>query len=225
MSSTAPIIKRRGRPPKIKNGEAGTRELLIRHGTAVLTEKGFASTGIGEILKQTGIPKGSFYHYFPSKDAYGLAVVENYGTFFARKIDRWLQDKSRSPLTRLQDFIDDAKDGMCRYDFKRGCLIGNLGQELGSLSETFRKPLEDIFLDWQRRVQICLDEAKDTGAIASTINTKDSAALFWISWEGAILRAKLVRSTDPIDLFTASFFTGLGTSHNSLKSINKEHQQ
>lgn len=181
----------------------------MRYGTEVLTIKGLASTGIDEILKSVGVPKGSFYHYFPSKDAFGLAVIENYGDYFAKKLDRWLLDDTRPPLTRLQDFIDDAMSGMARHDFKRGCLIGNLGQELGSLNETFRSPLENTFLDWQARVARCLDEAKTQGQIDPDTDCFEAAAYFWIGWEGAILRAKLVKSNQPITLFTTQFFNGL----------------
>jgi len=209
MEYTDKTTRPRGRPPKTIEGQLDTRDQLIRHGTALFTERGFASTGIVEILKDIKIPKGSFYHYFSSKDEFGLAVVDNYGRFFGKKLDRWLLNEKRTPLLRITDFVDDAKQGMQRYSFKRGCLIGNLGQELGSLSEDFREPLENTFLDWQHRIAGCLNEAKEQGDIPSDSNTKDLAAFFWIGWEGAILRSKLVKSTKPIDLFVAAFFAGL----------------
>lgn len=209
MQQLIPVKRPRGRPPKKTDGQLDTKDQLIRQGTAIFTEKGFSSTGIVEILREINIPKGSFYHYFSSKDEFGLAVVENFGTFFARKLDKWLLNTDRPPLDRLEDFIEDAKDGMRRYEFRRGCLIGNLGQELGSLSEDFREPLETIFLDWQGRVARCLDEAKTSGHIPTTLNTEEMAAFFWIGWEGAILRSKLVKSTDPLDLFASVFFASL----------------
>ncbi|MEH6475850.1 MAG: TetR/AcrR family transcriptional regulator [Sneathiella sp.] len=209
MQQLNPVKRPRGRPPKKTDGQLDTKDQLIRQGTAILTEKGFSSTGIGEILRDINIPKGSFYHYFSSKDEFGLAVVENFGAFFARKLDKWLLNTDRTPLDRLEDFIEDAKDGMRRYEFRRGCLIGNLGQELGSLSEDFREPLETIFLDWQGRVARCLDEAKASGHIPTVLNTEEMAAFFWIGWEGAILRSKLVKSTDPLDLFASVFFSSL----------------
>lgn len=209
MQQLIPVKRPRGRPPKKTDGQLDTKDQLIRQGTAIFTEKGFSSTGIVEILREINIPKGSFYHYFSSKDEFGLAVVENFGTFFARKLDKWLLNTDRAPLDRLEDFIEDAKDGMRRYEFRRGCLIGNLGQELGSLSEDFREPLETIFLDWQGRVARCLDDAKTSGHIPTALNTEEMAAFFWIGWEGAILRSKLVKSTDPLDLFASVFFASL----------------
>ncbi|MBO6826015.1 MAG: TetR family transcriptional regulator C-terminal domain-containing protein [Sneathiella sp.] len=211
----------RGRPRKIHEGAFETKERLIRHGTALLTERGFASTGLEQFLKDVGIPKGSFYHYFPSKDAFGLAVLQNYGIYFARKLDKWLLNENRAPLDRLQDFIDDAKGGLARFSFRRGCLVGNLGQELGSLSDEFRDPLEDIFQDWQARVKACLDIAMENGELDNTQSTNDMAACFWIGWEGAILRAKLVQSTEPVDLFARSFFMGIKAPSLTTK-LNRE---
>lgn len=60
-------IRRRGRPPRQRDGLTDARELLMRAGLEVLTEKGFSATGIEEILSRVGVPKGSFYHYFDSK--------------------------------------------------------------------------------------------------------------------------------------------------------------
>ena len=144
--------RRRGRPPRHREDLIGTRELLLRAGLEVLTEKGFSATGIEEILGRVGVPKGSFYHYFDSKEAFGLDLIERYGEFFARKLDRHLGNPALSPLSRLRAFVIDATDGMARYQFRRGCLIGNLGQEMGALPESFRTRLTETFDDWQARL-------------------------------------------------------------------------
>ncbi|MCW9045779.1 MAG: TetR/AcrR family transcriptional regulator [Alphaproteobacteria bacterium] len=212
MEKILPLKRGRGRPPKTDNSQRETRERLIRSGVEVLTEKGLASTGIDEVLKKVGVPKGSFYHYFSSKDDFGLVLIDNYASFFAHKLDRWLLNEARTPLARLQDFVDDAKEGLSRFDFRRGCLIGNLGQELGALNDSFRQPLEDVFLDWQTRVATCLQAAKDVREISPEADCEQLASFFWIGWEGAVLRTKLVRNTSPIDLFTQAFFAGLPRS-------------
>lgn len=212
MNDSTPTKRKRGRPLKIDGTKLSTKEKLVRYGTVILTEKGLASTGLDEILKNVGVPKGSFYHYFSSKDEFGLAVIKNYSEYFANKLDHWLLNEKRMPLDRLRDFIEDAKNGMSRYAFKRGCLIGNLGQELGALNEKFRLPLEDVFLDWQERVAQCLEQAKEDGQISPETECQETAAFFWIGWEGAILRAKLVKSEDPLDLFAKHFFNGLQTT-------------
>lgn len=201
--------RRRGRPPKQREALGDTRELLLRAGLEVLTEKGFSATGIDEILGRAGVPKGSFYHYFASKEAFGLGLIERYGEFFARKLDRHLDNRSLPPLARLHAFVDDAKAGMARLGYRRGCLIGNLGQEMGSLPESFRARLQETFEDWQVRFSACLKEAQEAGEVARSADTDQLAAFFWIGWEGAVLRAKLEQSARPLEVFAAFYFAGL----------------
>lgn len=209
MDAELQTPRRRGRPPKQREALGDTRELLLRAGLEVLTEKGFSATGIDEILGRAGVPKGSFYHYFASKEAFGLGLIERYGEFFARKLDRHLDNRSLPPLARLHAFVDDAKAGMARLGYRRGCLIGNLGQEMGSLPESFRARLKETFEDWQARFSACLKEAQEAGEVARSADTDQLAAFFWIGWEGAVLRAKLEQSARPLEVFAAFYFAGL----------------
>ncbi len=209
MDLPSPTPRRRGRPPRLRADLTETRDLLLRAGLEVLTEKGFSATGIDEILGRVGVPKGSFYHYFESKEAFGLALIEHYGAFFARKLDRHFLHPLDSPLACLRAFVDDASAGMARFDFQRGCLIGNLGQEMGALPESFRARLQGTFEDWQRRLAVCLAQAQAAGELSRDVDPAQAAAYFWIGWEGAVLRAKLERSAAPLEVFTRFFFAGI----------------
>ena len=211
MTTEHIIPRRRGRPPKRPEQSLQTRELLLRAGLEVLTEKGFSATGIDEILKRVGVPKGPFYHYFDSKEAFGAALIERYALYFAAKLDRHFGDLSKPALERLKSFVEDAGHGMARHDFRRGCLIGNLGQEMGSLPESFRAQLAAVFGDWQRRVADCLEAARSAGEVSAAVDCERSAAYFWIGWEGAVLRAKLERAPEPLEIFADGFFAGLRT--------------
>lgn len=204
--------RRRGRPPKQRDDLSDTRELLLRTGLEVLTEKGFSATGIDEILSRVGVPKGSFYHYFDSKEDFGLRLIERYAQFFAKKLDRHLRNSALSPIERLRSFVDDAKEGMSRHAFRRGCLIGNLGQEMGSLPESFRAGLQDTFEDWQERLAACLSEAQQIGELSGGADAGQLATVFWIGWEGAVMRAKLEQSVKPLELFASYFFASLPMS-------------
>jgi TetR/AcrR family transcriptional repressor of nem operon len=183
-----------------------TRETLIRLGTEMCTERGFQVTGIDEILKRAGVPKGSFYHFFASKREFGEAVIENYAEYFARKLDRLLGDRRRRPLERLADFTQEAQQAVAKYHFRRGCLVGNLGQELGALDDAFRHRLEAVLLSWQARTAQCLAEAVAVGELPAGSDVDRLAEFFWIGWEGAILRAKLSRDTAPMQHFAEIFF-------------------
>ena len=206
LTTTKP---RRGRPPKVSRENHDTKAELIRSGLEQLTETGFASSGIDLILKKVKVPKGSFYHYFASKEAFGQAVIESYGNYFANKLDSCLLDESYPPLTRISNFVENAKAGMIRHSFKRGCLVGNLGQEIDSLPESFRQQLIDILTCWQSKLTKCLEQAKTQGEITTSANSELLAEIFWVGWEGAVSRTKLVQSTEPLDNYLHYFISAL----------------
>jgi TetR/AcrR family transcriptional repressor of nem operon len=179
----------------------------VRTGVAILTEKGFSAVGIDEILSSAAVPKGSFYHYFDSKEAFGLALIDAYAAYFARKLDRWFEEVGCSPFLRLRNFVADARAGMERHGFRRGCLVGNLGQEMGVLPESFRDRLSVVFRDWEARTAKCLLAAQSAGEISDAADCERLATFFWIGWEGAVLRAKLERNPAALDEFAEGFFT------------------
>lgn len=193
-------------------GRGDTKRALVWCGTELLTERGFQVTGIDEVLKRVGVPKGSFYHFFANKHEFGEAVIQNYVEFYARKMARIFDDTSISPLARLQRFVDDAKRGMHKYAYRRGCLIGNLGQELASLDDGFREQLEAVLLSWERRVADCLAQAIQAGELPAQSDPVALSRFFWIGWEGAVLRAKLTRNAEPLDQFAGLFFAMLAPS-------------
>lgn len=202
---------RRGRPPKVSRDNQDTRAELIRSGLEQLTENGFASSGIDLILKKVGVPKGSFYHYFASKEAFGLAVIESYGNYFASRLDACLLDESYSPLTRIGNFVESRKQGMIRHEYRKGCLVGNLGQEVGLLPESFRQQLIDIFENWQLKIANCLREAQQHGELSADADCEALAEFFWVGWEGAVSRAKLVQDVRLLDNFLRHFLTVLSS--------------
>src|SRR5262245_2314299 len=198
--------RRRGRPLKDQTRSNAPRARLLRIGVAILTEKGFSAVGIEEILETAEVPKGSFYHCFDSKEAFVVELIDAYADYFARKLDRWFDHTDRAPLDRFRDFISDARSGMARHGYRRGCLVGNLGQEMGVLPEPFRKRLAAVFRNWELRTSRCLRSAQEAGEISGGIDCEGLAQFFWTGWEGAVLRAKLERRPDALDVFAEGFF-------------------
>lgn len=116
----------RGRPRKTESTYADTRNDLIRSGLELLTQNGFLSTGVDAIVKNASVPKGSFYYYFKSKEEYAQTVLDAYDSFFEHKLKKHLHTPSCAPMLRLENFIHDACDGINKYDFTRGCLVGKI---------------------------------------------------------------------------------------------------
>jgi TetR/AcrR family transcriptional repressor of nem operon len=190
-------------------GYAATRDVLIRSGLETLTEQGFSATGLDALLRRATVPKGSFYHYFESKADFGREVMKAYDAFFCRKLDRALTNEKLAPSDRIRAFVEDAKAGMAKYGFTRGCLVGNFSQEVEALPNDYRAALTEIMKGWQDKIARCLDIAKRDGGIAASANCDALAEFFWIGWEGAVMRARLVRNGTPLDTFIAGFFAGL----------------
>ena len=205
-SDTKANTKKRGRPAKGGLGFDDTREALIRCGMELLTEQGFNNTGLDQILKKVNVPKGSFYHYFENKEAYGYVVLEEYSKFFIHKLKKHLLNEDLPALDRLKAFIEDAIQGVERYDFKRGCLVGNLTLELGSSHDQFREKLDTVFNNWKSLIADSLELAKTEGTLAQSADSDQLADFFWISWEGAVMRAKLTQNKQPMELFSQQFF-------------------
>jgi len=188
---------------------AETRNRLIRIGAEILCEQSFASMGIDVVLKRAGLSKGSFYHFFASKDLFGLEVIQHYAEFFNRKLDRILKSDGTSALQRLRRYTEDGMEGMARFEFKRGCLIGNLMQELAATHPAFREAITQVLLGWEKRITDCLEQAITEGDIPTDINVRPYAEFFWTGWEGALMQAKRHQTVQPLAQFVALFFMAL----------------
>ncbi|EBP0972789.1 TetR family transcriptional regulator [Salmonella enterica] len=214
-------IRGRGRPRKTESTYADTRNDLIRSGLELLTQNGFLSTGVDAIVKNASVPKGSFYYYFKSKEEYARTVLDAYDSFFVHKLKKHLHESSCTPMMRLENFIDDACDGIKKYNFTRGCLIGNMMQESPGLPLSFIKQLQDILESWQALVASCLSDALSSGEIRSDMNDTQLAAIFWSSWEGAVMRAKLYCSTQPVYDFWSYFKKSVRYQHSKDTAVEQ----
>ena len=186
-----------------------TRNRLIRTGAEILCEQSFASMGIELVLKRAGLSKGSFYHFFASKELFGLEVIQHYAEFFNRKLDRTLKSDGSSALQRLRRYTEDGMEGMARFDFKRGCLIGNLMQELAATHPAFRHAMTEVLLGWENRVTDCLEQAIAEGDLPPSLNVRPYAEFFWTGWEGSLMQAKRHQTVEPLAQFVQIFFLAL----------------
>ncbi|MBM6550649.1 TetR/AcrR family transcriptional regulator [Marinomonas ostreistagni] len=203
------VSNRRGRPKQTELSYSDTREALLHAGIVWLTKQGFSATGLEPLLRSVQIPKGSFYHYFDSKEAFGLAVLAHYRQYFERKLARHLEDEQLPPFSRLRGFMTDARTGMEKYAYERGCLVGNLEQEASHLSAAMRQALLETYQSWQHQVANCLALAQQQGLLAQDADIDALAHVFWVGWEGAVARARLTQSSGPLVHFEHFYLAGL----------------
>lgn len=182
-----------------------TRLAIIREGASLIHSKGYNNTGLSDILTSAGVPKGSFYFYFKSKDDFGLAVIDYYWAFIERMAKLYL-DGSGTPLQRLERFIDAYEDIFEKMELSCGCPIGNLMQEMSDLSEVFRKKVGDVYSRMAAALGRCLQESKEIGEIPADLDPAQAAQFILNSWEGAIMHMKLTKNKEPLKVFKRVVF-------------------
>ena len=181
------------------------RDELIRVGSEIIVQQGFNAASLNDILSAAGVPKGSFYYYFSSKEDFGLAIIDNFADKYQDKL-KILEDEQFSPLTRLHNYFKAGIAEMETCQCTEGCLIGNLAQELSAQNELFRVRLNRVFADWEQYFAHCLKAAYEAGEIADDRHLDDLAKFILSSWEGAILQAKVAKSTLPMQTFVKILF-------------------
>ncbi|MGC8657593.1 MAG: TetR family transcriptional regulator C-terminal domain-containing protein [Desulfomonilaceae bacterium] len=183
-----------------------TKEKIVAEGARIILKNGFNNTGVLDVLKAAGIPKGSFYFYFKSKEDFGLEVIE----YFANTIRRvWIDPSARgacSPLEGLRKKFEDAVSYFQSAGCAGGCPIGNLAQEMGDLNENFRQRLEEVFREIGNSIAKSLAEAQTQGEIDRSLDVDQLAEFILNSWEGALLRMKTEKSIAPLLIFNRVVF-------------------
>ncbi len=186
--------------------KANTKEMLLEAGKEIMFEKGYSNTGIQEVLNKVGVPKGSFYHYFNSKEDFALKIIEYTDEICAVKSMLALKDTSVSPTKRLIDYCYEAKAALCESKCRKGCFLGNLSQEMADQSETLRKALSAKMSKWKNLFAQCIREGQKAGEISKAWPADKMAELFFSGWEGALMRAKTIKSVEPLDDFIDLMF-------------------
>ena len=188
------------------------REKIIAAGVEIVAVSGFNATGIDAILKAAGVPKGSFYHHFGTKENFGIEVITLFAENYTKKLHGYLDDETLAPLQRIRRYLEESIERTVQDNFSKGCLIGNLGQELAAQSERFRCRLEEVFHDWLGLFAKCLHEAQQVGELNPGLDPQLLAGFLLSGWEGAILRAKVMRSPEPLKQFVNVLFTRVLTA-------------
>jgi len=187
-----------------------TRENLIEVGLGLVRSAGYSATGINQILEVAKIPKGSFYHHFSTKDEFVMEVIRRYAAGEMERLERNLDDSTRSPMKKLRRYF---KDLMATYGRRggpiAGCLLGNLSLEIGGQNAEIRSLLSTLFDAWQNTLAKTIREAIAADELPKTAKADDLAALLVNGWEGAQVRAKADQNDKPLELFFDNTFNVL----------------
>ncbi|MEV0186426.1 TetR family transcriptional regulator C-terminal domain-containing protein [Streptomyces sp. NPDC050625] len=177
------------------------RERLLDAGLTLFHARGINAVGIKEITDTAGVPKGSFYSYYDSKNHFVAAVIDHYWSSVVRDQSLLLTDTSAPPLRRLVAFFETLTQEHAQRGFALGCLLGNFALELTDDNGEARQRLADIMDHWSALIGACLAQARSTGAVTASTETTELASMIIESWEGAVMRGRVDRSRVPFDRF------------------------
>jgi len=184
------------------------REQLLSAGLDTLRRKGFNATSVEDITQAAGVPKGSFYNHFESKEALGAEAVLKYRERSeAWKALRAMRDTKGAPLTRLRKYFESATERAFEAESWSGCLLGNFACELSNQSPMIRDQVAAAFAAWSDEIAVVIGEAQRTGALAKDVPPKALAAFVLNAWEGAVLRSNADQSRAPLQLFLRVTFS------------------
>lgn len=186
-----------------------TRQRIIEAGAELIHQRGYNNTGLKDILRAADVPKGSFYFYFDNKEAFGIELIDHYAEQFKQTHKATLLDTSRPPLERFRAFFAASQEYFKAHGYTRGCPIGNLAQEMGDLSEPFRAKLNHALDGLTAAYMHILNEARKADEIPAEINIRETAAFIVSAYHGAIIRMKVVKNGEPLELCTKFIFDKL----------------
>jgi TetR/AcrR family transcriptional repressor of nem operon len=198
------------------NTKVNTREEIIRKGAELIHAQGYKATGLQQILDVAGIPKGSFYFYFKSKDDFGGAVIDHFTKTIGEIFTGHLRDARISPLDRLKKLLDYYESAFKKSGATLGCPIGNLALELADANEELRKSLQAAVEGFINQIELCLEEAQKSRQLPVDLNTADTARFIFHGLEGAILHMKVAKSIEPIRTYRrylSAYLAGSNKAH------------
>ncbi|MFE2053785.1 TetR/AcrR family transcriptional regulator [Streptomyces sp. NPDC059459] len=188
------------------------RSKILLAAQSLLGQRGYSGLGVAEICKAAGVPKGSFYYFFESKEALALAVIDV--QWAAERLD-WerILRTDAEPLQRLRQLLEATearqRAGQGSYGAVLGCMFGNLSLEMSNHADAIRLRLQEIFEAEVDMVDAVISEAHERGDVTLT-NSRDVARSVVAQLEGQVLFAKLYNNPSQLGTLWPSCLALLG---------------
>lgn len=189
--------------------DTDTKERLLAAGAELFGKKGFNGCGLTEVLQSAGVPKGSFYHYFASKEEFGVALIERARDAHLAEVKPLLSDRRMSPVQRLRTMFAQARAECAANGPTVECLIPKLALETASLSEPVHAAVRCCYQQWSALLAQVIREGQNAGEIERRHDADRLANVLVMLWEGAAIRMQIDRTVAPLDDFLAFVFDTL----------------
>ncbi|MFN4265297.1 MAG: TetR family transcriptional regulator C-terminal domain-containing protein [Aquabacterium sp.] len=174
---------------------------LTTAGYELFSRLGYNATGIQQITEQAGVPKGSFYNHFDSKEAFAAVIIRQYVEWVNGAWEACVKDAPVRPETDalavlrhvFERFIRHHEQAVCP-----GCLVGNFAAEVAESSVMCRAVLRESMQSWRVLLAELIELAQQQGQVRTDSNAMLLSALVWDAWEGALLRMKVEHQSQPL---------------------------
>jgi len=177
------------------------RQHILDSGIRVLSCKGYNGTGIKDIVDAAGVPKGSFYNHFASKEAFAVEALEKLANENIQMIENCFQQGELSPQKRLFNFFETKYQCQKEHEFKTGCLFGNLCLEMADENEAIRNVTSSTMCRIVKLISECLKDSQSAGELPVEQDPKELAEFIHCAWEGTIMRMKGRRDDGAYKIF------------------------
>lgn len=178
------------------------RDLILAKGAEVMTRRGYHGAGVQEIVQAAGVPKGSFYHYFASKEDFALQALQQvYGPRLQRYAEA-LSNPALTPRERILGYYAELVGHFTRQEKREyHCFIGSLSFEMAELSPVLGAQVDAILQHSADTLQRCLQQAQAAGELALDEDCSNLASFIASAWQGALTRLKVSSNTHVLDDF------------------------
>jgi len=180
-------------------GSTDTRRSILDAAQRIMAHKGYAAVGINEVLAEAKVPKGSFYHYFASKDAFGEAMMKSYFQEYLADMDRVLGQRDVSAAERLMAYWQQWYETQSLDECHGRCLAVKLGAEVADLSESMRLALKEGTTAIVDRLEKVIDQGLKDDSLTIAGDARSLAEVLYDMWLGASVMAKIHRERGPMD--------------------------
>ncbi len=178
------------------------REKIVDAAVVEFHRGGYNGCSVDTITKAAGVPKGSFYNHFRSKEDLGAAAVARY-----TEQSQWEGVDPGSPvLDQLRSRFTAQRDLIEANGFTRGCLIGNMGEEAADHSLPIRTQVQASLAGWAAEIAVFIRAAQAAGEVPTDLDAEQAGRFVLDAWEGAILRVKAEKNAAAFDSFFAHVF-------------------
>ncbi|MDB5846986.1 MAG: TetR family transcriptional regulator [Rhodoferax sp.] len=181
-----------------------TRDNILAVGQRIMAGKGFSAVGLNEILLSSGVPKGSFYHYFNSKEAFGEALLAKYFEDYWADIDATLDEPGLTVAQRLMNYWQNWQESQSFLDCQGKCLAVKLGAEVADLSEPMRLAMLQGTAGIISRLATGIEAGVAEGSLSVDGDADGAAQSLYQLWLGASVMVKIVRGPEPFEAALAT---------------------